>query len=84
MAKDTTPKKRAARPAGERAQEALDTANRVLAAARKRLIAAQARVTEIQAEIVQLEKRRDYAALSPDLSEQPADEPSPTDTPVEA
>lgn len=64
-------KKRPARPAAERAQEALDTADRVVARIKGRLDAAKQTVKELEAELTSAQKRRDYAAQNPDLPEQP-------------
>lgn len=60
-------KKAAARPAAERAQQALDVANRLVSTTQGRLDKAKAAVVELESELTKATARRDYAALNPDL-----------------
>lgn len=66
--------KREKRPADVIAQEALDRANRVVTAAQERLAKAEQTVADLRVELNAAVKKRDYAALNPDLPGQP-DEP---------
>ena len=64
-------KKAAARPASERAQEALDVATRLVAATEDRLKKAREVVTGLESDLSKAKARRDYAALNPDLQNPP-------------
>lgn len=65
-----TPKKRQTRTPAQKAQEALDVIDRQIVAVNKRIAAKKTELRDVEAELEPLRKRREYAALNPDLPPQ--------------